>query len=529
MTNADDSAKQTKRRPNVVIILCDQMRAFEVGCYGHPVVETPNIDRLAATGAMFQTACSNAPLCVPARNCLLSGQHARTCTGTTTNFCGFPPSRERLVCPDPLLPEVLRDAGYATGLVGKWHLHPAPDVVGFEAGTIVHSHHHHSHQLFYDLRGENGRVVDGWSIDHELDAVQEFVRTHAAEHARPFFLLYSLSPPHPPLDDAPERFLRMYHRDQVQIRDNAYVQGKLAHDRAWFYRYLYDYIGTLPILAEADDWLTDDDFDVRQGQVLPHALLRLLGDLSRLMADPRLGPELRRRLPYANDQRLNDFDLRDLMALYYGNVSMVDDCVGRMLDVLDQQGVAEDTIVVFTSDHGDNLGSHGRWDKGYIFEESIRIPLVFRWPERIDAGRVTSQVGSLIDLMPTLLSLLALPIPDTVQGVDLADVLSSRTAMVHPHTFVEGLFPQIAIRDVGHMFGMEMNGDSEAERRPATAGARHYFFDQTADPMQMHNLVGSGADHDRSEALRSELESWHQSTPRWDIRHQTHRTQRSAV
>ncbi|HCV00575.1 MAG TPA: hypothetical protein DGL25_05175 [Dehalococcoidia bacterium] len=145
------------------------------------------------------------------------------------------------------------------------------------------------------------------------------------------------------------------------------------------------------------------------------------------------------------------------------------------------------------------------------------------------AGRVTSQVGSLIDLMPTLLSLLALPIPDTVQGVDLADVLSSRTAMVHPHTFVEGLFPQIAIRDVGHMFGMEMNGDSEAERRPATVGAHHYFFDQTADPMQMHNLVGNGADHDRSEALRSELESWHRSTPRWDIRHQTHRTQRSAV
>ena len=256
-----------RRPPNIVLCLCDQMRAFELGCYGHPVVRTPNIDRLASEGALFEIACSNAPLCVPARSCLLSGQYARTCAGTTTNFCGFPPSRLRTVCPDPLLPEVLRDAGYATGLVGKWHLHPAPDVCGLQEGTIPHNHHQHYRQSFYDLTGGDRRIVDGFSLDYEISQVREFVHAHRAE---PFFLEYSLSPPHSPLADAPRRYLEMYSRDDALLRDNVRVDGVEAYDREWFYRYCFDYLGVLMILAEEDDWLMDDRQHVRETQSLPH-------------------------------------------------------------------------------------------------------------------------------------------------------------------------------------------------------------------------------------------------------------------
>ena len=509
------------RPPNIVIVLCDQMRAFEAGCYGHPVCRTPNLDRLAAAGALFEVACSNAPLCVPARNCLLTGQHARTCTGTTTNFCGFPPSRQRLVCRDPALPELLRDAGYATGVVGKWHLHPAPDVLGFREGTIVHSHHQHYHQSFHDLRGENPRVVRGLSLDHEIAQVEAFVRGHREE---PFFLLYSLSPPHSPLDDAPQRYLSAYSREQAVIRDNAWLDGELAADRQWFWRYLYDYLALMMLTAEQDDWTMDDDQSVRETQALPHGVLRVFGDLANLMRSAPYGGELRRALRYADDRRLDGFDLRDLTALYYANITMVDDYLGRLMALLHREGLEEDTIVVFTSDHGDNLGSHGLWNKGHIFDESICIPLVVRWPGHVAEQRISRQVGSLIDLMPTLLSLAGVEVPATVQGLDLAAVLTGRQAATeHPHAFIEGLFPQIAVRTPTHTYGMEMEGEPEAERRPAATVDRHYLFDNGADPFQLDNLAPAGGGGPPAGELRRLLADWHRDTPRWDLQMQTHR------
>jgi arylsulfatase A-like enzyme len=501
-----------RRPPNIVLCLCDQMRAFELGCYGHPVVRTPNIDRLASEGALFEIACSNAPLCVPARSCLLSGQYARTCAGTTTNFCGFPPSRLRTVCPDPLLPEVLRDAGYATGLVGKWHLHPAPDVCGLQEGTIPHNHHQHYRQSFYDLTGGDRRIVDGFSLDYEISQVREFVHAHRAE---PFFLEYSLSPPHSPLADAPRRYLEMYSRDDALLRDNVRVDGVEAYDREWFYRYCFDYLGVLMILAEEDDWLMDDRQHVRETQSLPHAVTRLIDHLSRLMNDDRIGATLRERLRYVDDRWLEGFDLRDLTALYYGMVTCVDDYVGRLMETLRDEGVADDTLLIFTSDHGDNLGSHHLWNKGHIFDESIRIPLVMHAPDRIPAGRIDDRVASLIDVMPTVLGHIGVPVPTSVQGTDLSALLSGHAEdSAGSLAFIEGKFPQIGVRTATHLFGTEMLGDDEASREPAESSDGHYFFDLGTDPFQMSNLATGGGDATLQAHLRDLLWDWHRTTPR---------------
>lgn len=172
--------------------------------------------------------------------------------------------------------------------------------------------------------------------------MREFVHAHRAE---PFFLDYSISPPHSPLADAPRRYLEMYSRDDALLRDNVRVDGVQAYDREWFYRYCFDYLGVLMILAEEDDWLMDDRQHVRDTQSLPHAATRLIDDLSRLMDDDRIGARLRARLRYVDDRWLEGFDLRDLTALYYGMVTCVDDYVGALMETLRDEGVADDTLI----------------------------------------------------------------------------------------------------------------------------------------------------------------------------------------
>ena len=125
--------KTVEEQPNLLVILCDQMRAMDVGCYGNDVIKTPHIDALAARGLRCQRAVSNNPVCVPARSILMSGQYGRTCTGSRHNHAPYEPiNRQRRRLLQPTWPEVMQQAGYRTQLIGKWHIDPAPDLVGFD-------------------------------------------------------------------------------------------------------------------------------------------------------------------------------------------------------------------------------------------------------------------------------------------------------------------------------------------------------------------------------------------------------------
>ena len=500
-------------RPNIVMCMCDQLRPFEVGCYGHPVVRTPNIDRLASQGARFEVACSNSPLCIPARNALLSGQHARTCTGTVSNFCGFPPSRQRVVCLDPVLPEVLRDQGYRTALVGKWHLHPAPDLLGFDEADYPHNLHRHHRQSFYDIAGRRTQV-DGFSLDYEIERVRDFV--DRPDDTSPFFLYYNISPPHSPLMDAPDRYTRMYGRDHVLLRDNVGEAGQHTGDRDWFRMYLWDYLGHLSLHLNHDDVTMPDDYDARRAANPTFGVQKLLQDVRALMDDPVAGTATRKQMPYLDESRLDGFDLRDLTALYYGMVTCVDDYVGKLMAMLEEAGVAENTIVVFLSDHGDNLGSHHLWMKDRLYEESIRIPMVFRWPGQVRTGAIDTQVASIVDVMPTLLGLVGSQPPAHCAGTDLSDVLRGRAdAAGDNRAYLEAYRHQaIGVRTLDRFYGIPMRGADETRWQPVADTTCHLAFDLRDDPCQMRNRAGDTA-HDAAFApLRDALLTWHEQTPR---------------
>ena len=444
--------------PNVVVCLCDQLRAFEVGCYGNPVVRTPNIDRLASEGVRFDLAVTSNPVCAPARSSLLTGQYSRTCTGNLGNCATDPPCEERLRLTDPTLPEQFGSHGYRTALIGKWHVHPHPRIVGFDYALRPLIAHRHYGQTYFENR-EDGFIVEEFGPHFEIARVKDYVR---ANRDAPFFLYYSISPPHPPLGpgNAPEAYVNMYGRDDVPLRKNVRRDGELPYDQWWFKVYtIWDYF-----------W---------------------------------------RKHEMRTDRLPEGFDLRDLTACYYGMVTCVDDLVGELMSALRDSGAADDTVVVFASDHGDNLGSHHLFNKGALTEESIRIPLIFWYPRGIKPSASTRQVAQIVDVMPTLLDLCDIAIPASVQGRSLAPILrGERQELAENFAFVETGARQIAVRSSTHLYGMQL-----AEDLQTVTHERVCYYSLVRDPFQENNLAARGGKCELADELRRRLAAWHSSTP----------------
>ncbi|NSW56613.1 MAG: sulfatase-like hydrolase/transferase [Armatimonadetes bacterium] len=449
-------------RPNIVLCICDQLRAFETGCYGNPVIQTPNVDSLARDGSRFELAVTNFPVCMAARSVLLSGEYNRTCTGGVGNVhfqtkpgdCAMPeypyPGRPHLK--DTTLPELLRGAGYETAAIGKWHIHSWPDDVGFDNYLIPRVHHCHSGQSFTENGGPEF-VPDGWSVDFEAGRVEEFIGARKTAE-RPFFLYYSISPPHCPVADAPEEYLTMYDPDSIPLRPNVDLSRPLKDQDYWYKVYRWDF------------------------------------------RHYNLG------LPYA-DRLPEGYNLRQLIAEYYGVTTWMDRAVGRMLGALERAGLAENTIVVFTSDHGDNLGSLGLVQKGGPNEESIRVPLLMRGPGVPSGTVIADRVPSLVDIAPTLLNAAGVEQPDHMPGQSL---LADRPP-VRDYSVIE-IGHGAAVRTPTHMLHLP----PDHERKGLSTTPDHYF-DLTADPYQLHNLAGTDAQSDTARDLAKLLHDWDASTP----------------
>ncbi|MCE5257852.1 MAG: sulfatase-like hydrolase/transferase [Chloroflexi bacterium] len=459
-------------RPNILLITCDQLRAFETGCYGNPLICTPHLDALAAGGVRFETTVTNFPVCMAARSVLISGQYNRTCTGGVGNvaFASRPgdfnmpeyPERGRPHLPDPTLPEILRNAGYHTRVIGKWHIHSWPHEVGFDDYLIPRVHHCHSSQSFTHNGGPEF-VPGGYSVDFEASEAASFLASRRRAE-QPFFLYYNISPPHCPLADAPEQYLRMYDPREIPLRPN---------------------VDTGKPLDRQDYWLRVYRYDFRYYNL---------------------------HLPYTESLPAG-YNLRTLIAEYYGLTTWMDTALGRVLAALDTAGLADDTVVMFTSDHGDNLGSHGLVQKGGPTEESVRIPYILRWPRGFSGGRVCSaQVASLVDAAPTLLSLAGLESPAHMPGADLVPIIRGERSAL----------------DVNH--GIIETGAGAAVRTPellaylpyasprVLADAPAMLFDMACDPFQLANLADAQSLPADADAGLATLRQWDKVTP-WIAQH----------
>ncbi|QBY01365.1 hypothetical protein E2K80_12035 [Rhodophyticola sp. CCM32] len=431
-------------RPNIILITSDQLRPFELGCYGGTQVATPNIDRLAARGAMWDLAITNFPVCMAARSVLISGQHNRTATGGKTNVAydgrqgdfNMPeyPYPKRPHLPHKTLAEILRDSGYETSVIGKWHIHSWPHEIGFDHYLIPRVHHAHSAQI-YSRDGGPEFAPDGFSVAFEAEEAVTYLKGKT-DSTQPFFLYHNISPPHCPVADMPDEYLHMYDPDHVALRENT-DEDRIENKDYWYKVYRWDF----------------RYYSFR----LPHTM-----DLPQ------------------------GYDLRALAAEYYGAVTWMDSAVGRILDAVRDAGLEDDTLIVFTSDHGENLGSHGLVQKGTENDESLRIPLVMAGPGVVPGHRVTGAVASLVDLAPSFLEAAGQPAPDHMHGASLmaeaggaAD--TGRTAFFQT---VRG----VGLRSPAQTVYAPLSDDRRISAAPVTV------YDNINDPFQYQNLAPDGKD-----------------------------------
>jgi iduronate 2-sulfatase len=364
-------------RPNVLFIVSDDLNN-SLGCYGHPLVKSPNIDRLAARGVMFDRAYCQFPLCGPSRNSLLTGLYPNS-TGIHANSQIF-----RQTIPTQVsMPQAFRQQGYFAARIGKLYHYNVPKSIGtnghddpgsweLELNPAGCDRLVDEPNIFTLVPGNFGGTLSwyaspGGDLDH-TDGLQatdaEWVLERCAkDKSRPFFLALGFFRPHTPYV-APKKYFDLYPVDQMPV-----VQG-----------------------------VAEDQQDIPE-----------MGLASRKPEQDKLTDDLRQQAVQA----------------YFASITFMDAQVGRVLDALDRLGLAENTIVVFTSDHGYHLGEHGLWQKMSLFEQSARVPLIVAAPGVSVAGSTAETPVGLVDIFPTLAELCGVKTPANVQGQSLAPILKT--------------------------------------------------------------------------------------------------------
>jgi arylsulfatase A-like enzyme len=382
------------RRPNVLVLMVDQQRQDTLGCYGgfgSQVCRTPRLDQLAAEGVRFERAYTAAPLCSPARASLQTGlwpTHHGILFNTGSRDLGTF-RNARVGDGVPALGRLLRDEEYHTAYFGKWHCGPDADIprLGYDEGphaTDLQSVQIPGPGTYPKIdpvvrRWARGPTVysavttadgDDYREIWYCNRAQEWLRAHAASRQdQPFLCFLSLPGPHWPCIP-PER-----------------------------YAALYDW-RTVPLPGNLDDPLT--------GKPASHRVYRdEAGDSSSVTDD----------------------EWRKCLARYYACVTLIDEHFGRTLDVLEETGQARDTLVIYIADHGDIMGAHRLFDKGpFMYEETVAIPLIMRWPEGMPAGLTVAPFVSTIDVLPTILEAIGMGAPDELDGRSLWPLIHGTAA-----------------------------------------------------------------------------------------------------
>ena len=449
------NAQSKPSRPNLVFIMADQYRADAMGCMGKEPVQTPHLDKLASKGILFTNSVSSYPVSSPARAMLMTGMYPASnnvvgnCNSQTAPY-GVELSPEARCWSD-----VLKEQGYATGYIGKWHLdsphQPYVDTYnnrgkvawnewcpperrhGFEQWIAYGTYDYHLKPMYWNTTAprDSFYYVDQWGPAYEADRAIEYI-ARQKESGQPFALVVSMNPPHTGYELVPDHYKEIYKNLDVE----ALCEGR---------------------------------------------------------------PDIP-----AKGTEMGDY-FRKNIRNYYACITGVDENVGRIMDALKQNQVFDNTIVVFTSDHGICMGAHNSAGKDIFYEESMRIPMVISWLEKIKPRKEEKLMLGFADLYPSLLSMMGFQkeIPETVQTFDLSkQILTGKgnKEVVQPYYFV-----QYDNRATGYR-GLRTQTHTYVVHATDGKTDEVLLFDRRKDPYQMNNIAPKQPQLIRS--FERQLKSW---------------------
>jgi arylsulfatase A-like enzyme len=458
-------------RPNIIFIMSDDHAAHAISAYGSRVNKTPNIDRLAREGMLLRNVFATNSICTPSRATILTGQYSHL-NGVPV-FNRFDSSRVTVA-------RLLQQAGYYTGMIGKWHL--GSDPAGFDRWEILPGQGAYTNPVTYNATGEHtytGQYVTDVITDLALDFLK------ARPRNRPFFLMLHHKAPHRPWEpDAVHRaqFANRWIPEPDTFWDSYATRTGALHENQQ--RVVND--------------LTRRDLKLVPPEELQGAeLTRWLGVKPDTVTVTRDGKAVA-----LSGEALARWKYQRYMQDYLATIQSVDDNIGRVLAFLDRNGLARNTIVIYTSDQGFFLGDHGLFDKRFMYEESLRMPFLVRWPAAIKGGTTATAMALNVDFAPTFLDAAGVSVPAEMQGRSLMPVFRGRT----PAGWRTSMYYRY-YHDPG-----DHNTRAHYGVRTQTHKLIYYWkkdqwelFDLVNDPRELHNLYGEPGHEQITASLKAEL------------------------
>ncbi len=398
--------------PNILFIMSDDHAYQAISAYSDNLIKTPNIDRIANDGMLFTNACVTNSICAPSRAVILSGKHSHI-NGKIDNI--FPFDTTQIT-----FPQLLQDAGYQTAMFGKLHFGNSPK--GFDQFKILPGQGWYYNPEFitkYDGRD----TVIGYTTDIITEMSLNWLKNDRTVD-QPFLLMYLHKAPHrewlPPKRHY-TNYLNKTFPEPETLFDNYKGRGSAAKEAEMNLLTHMNWAGDSKIPPDVMDELGIAENSIWDKKAYERTVDRLTSE-QRNDWDEAYGPmieKFKKEYPTVSDEDLMRWRYQRYMQDYLGSIAAVDDGVGKVLDYLEESGLEENTIVVYTSDQGFYLGEHGWFDKRFIYNESFKTPLMVKWPAVIDAGSVNTQMVQNLDFANTFLDAASLEAPSDMQGESL--------------------------------------------------------------------------------------------------------------
>ena len=478
-----ETTSSEEKKPNIIFIMADDHATQAISAYGHPVSQlapTPNIDRIAENGALFKNNFCTNSICGPSRAVIL--------TGKFSHENGFRMNGERFDGSQPTLPKYLQKAGYQTAIVGKWHLYGAPQ--GFDYWDILNDQGNYYNPQF--IKDKDTSIIEGYTTDIITEKALGWLKEK--DSSQPFFLMVHHKAPHrnwmPPI-----RYINKYDSITFPVPETYFSehenQEAAQQQLQTIYDDMYEGHDLKMVVSKGSDslrhnpWTTDFDRMNNEQREAWNKAYRPKNDA------------FFEQNPKGKDLAI--WKLQRYLRDYMGSVKAVDDGVGKILDYIEEKGMTENTIIVYTTDQGFYLGEKGFFDKRFMYEESLEMPMLMQYPKKIKKGTTVDALTQNLDFAPTFLDFAGAEIPEDMQGKSMKPLLTGNTDQNFREAIYYHYYDFPAFHMVKRHYGI----------RTARYKLMHFYddidtwemYDLKEDPSEENNLY----DHPEYAELQKEL------------------------